>query len=98
MYEALAFEGYHPSCAENFLNAAAEIGWNPQHVPDPFNFFQRVSIDNDGALRTLPAATAAGDSVTLRAQCDVHVIVTACSMDLANINGARCTGLRLELS
>ena len=98
MYEALSFEGYHPSCAENFLNAAAEIDWNPLHVPDPFNFFQRVLIDDDGALSTLPAATAPGDSVTLRAECDVHVIVTACSMDLANINGATCTGLRLEMS
>jgi uncharacterized protein YcgI (DUF1989 family) len=98
MYQALSFEGYHPSCAENLLHAAAEIGWNPSTVPDPFNFFQRVSIDEDGRLSTLSAATAPGDSVTLRAECDVHVIVTACSMDLANINGASCTGLRLEVS
>ena len=42
MYEALSFEGFHLSCAETFLNAAAAIGWNSPWIPDPFNFFQRV--------------------------------------------------------
>ena len=28
----------------------------------------------------------------------LYVVVTACSMDLAPINGGECTGLRLEVS
>lgn len=98
MYAAIGVKGYHPSCAENFRRAAGEIGWNPTHVPDPVNFFQRCPIDNRGRITTLPAATAPGDSVTLRAEADVHVIVTACSMDVEDINGGTCTGLRLEMS
>lgn len=98
MYAALGHVGYHRSCSENFRTAAAQIGWNPLHVPDPVNIFQRTPIGADGSITALPALTAPGDSVTLRAEADVYVIVTACSMDLEPINGDHCTGLRLELS
>jgi len=97
MYRGIGCEGYHPSCAENFRTAAALVDWHPLHVPDPVNFFQHTSSDDDGVFTYLPAPTNPGDSVTLRADCDVHVIVTACSMDVEPINGLRCTPLRLEV-
>lgn len=98
MYAALGYTGHHPSCSENFRTAAATIGWHPRHVPDPVNVFQRTPIGPDGTVTALPALTRPGDSVTLRAQTAVHVIVTACSMDLEPINGERCTPLRLEIT
>lgn len=98
MYAALEHPGYHRSCSENFRKAAAQVGWNPPHVPDPVNFFQRTSIGADGSVAALPALSRPGDSVTLRAEAAVYVVVTACSMDLEPINGSRCTPLRLELS
>lgn len=66
-------------------------------MPDPVNFFQSMPVGADGTLSALPSRTVAGDSVTLRAETRVHVIVTACSMDLKPINGDRCTPLRLVL-
>lgn len=98
MYAALGYDGYHRSCSENFRIAAAEVGWDPLHVPDPVNIFQRTPVDADGSITALPALTRPGDSITLRAEAAVHVIVTACSMDLEPINGGRCSPLRLELS
>lgn len=95
MYELLEHVGHHRSCTENFRLSAERVGWRPADVPDPVNFFQHSAIGADGALKQLPAGTVAGDSVTLRAQTRVHVIVTACSMDLEPINGDRCTPLRL---
>ena len=56
------------------------MGWNPLHVPDPVNIFQRTAIDADGRIAALSALTRPGDSVTLRAEAP-HTIVTACSMD-----------------
>lgn len=61
------------------------------------NIFQRTPIGLDGSITALPALTRPGDSVTLRAEAAVHVVVTACSMDLEPINGEQCTPLRLEL-
>lgn len=97
MYAALGYSGYHPSCSDNFRAAAATVNWQPLHVPDPVNIFQRTPIDADGVITALPALTKPGDSVTLRAETAVYVIVTACSMDLEPINGGRCTPLRLEI-
>lgn len=97
MYELLDFVGYHPSCSENFRTAAERIGWHPLTVPDPVNFFQNMPVGPDGETTPLPAVTAPGDSVTLLADIDVHVIVTACSMDLEPINGDRPSSLRLEI-
>lgn len=96
MYRALGHEGDHRSCTDNFRAAAEAVNWQPRHVPDPVNFFQRTPVDETGTFSALPAQTRPGDSVTLRAEADIHVIVTACSMDIEPINGGHCTPLRLE--
>ena len=46
----------------------------------------------------MPARSRPGDSVTLRAEAAVYVVVTACSMDIEPINRSQCTSLRLELA
>jgi uncharacterized protein YcgI (DUF1989 family) len=98
MYSVLGYQGYHPSCSENFRIAAAAVDWHPLHIPDPVNLFQRTPVGPDGSLAALPALTRPGDSVTLRAEAPIYVIVTACAMDLEPINGDRCTSLGLEIS
>ncbi len=97
MYSALGHQGYHPSCSENFRGVANLVDWRPLHVPDPVNFFQRTPVDTKGAFTALPALSDPGDSVTLRAEAPIFIIVTACSMDIEPINGPRCTPLRLEI-
>ena len=97
MYAAIGAELPHPSCHENFRSAASQFGWLPAEVPDPVNFFQCTVIEPDKTLTPLPAPSKAGDSVTLCADRDVYVVVTACSMDVEPINGDACTGLRLEV-
>ncbi len=98
MYAALGHDGPHPNCRDNFFAAAAQEGWTPEVEPDPVNIFQNTPVDAAGVLTSLPALTEPGDSVTLRAEIDLIVVVTACSMDLKPINGGHCTGLRLEIS
>lgn len=97
MYAALGHHDPHPSCQENFFAAARELGWCPEREPDPVNFFQNTPVAADGTLTSAPAPSGPGDSVTLRAQVDLLVVVTACSMDLKPINGDHCTGIRLEI-
>lgn len=98
MYAALGFEGYHRSCSDNFRAAADPIGWTPELVPDPVDWFQNTPVTTGGAIDFHPALTAPGDSVTLRALTDLHVIISACPMDLPSkpINGDRCTGIGVE--
>ena len=55
--------------------------------------------DRPGAGR-LPVVSLGGipNSGVARIVEILYVVVTACSMDLAPINGGECTGLRLEVS
>lgn len=99
MYSLLGCEGYHPSCSENFRIAADSIGWKPDIVPDPVDWFQNMPVDGDGNITPKPAVSRPGDSVTLRALTDVIAIVSACAMDLPDkmINGDVCTSIGVEV-
>ncbi len=99
MYELLGSAGYHPSCSANFRTAAHSVGWNPEVVPDPVDWFQNTPVDGAGQISVRTALTRPGDSVTLRALADMFVVVTACSMDLPDkkINGDSCTSIGVEV-
>lgn len=99
MYELLGAQGYHRSCSDNFREAAESIGWRPEIVPDPVDWFQNTPVDAHGDIHALTALSRPGDSVTLRALADMFVIVTACSMDLPDkrINGDECTTIGVEV-
>jgi uncharacterized protein YcgI (DUF1989 family) len=90
-------DGYHPSCRENFVLAVAAAGTAPPFVPDPVNLFQNTPVDADGTLLRGPSPTAPGDSVQLRAEDDLVVVLTSCSFDLTDFNGDHCTRLLIEL-
>jgi len=91
-------EGGHPSCHENFLSAAMELGLSLSDVPAPVNFFQNTPVDPDGSLRAECAPTKPGDFVEIRAELDLFFILTACSVDLGpEINGGQSTAMRIEL-
>jgi uncharacterized protein len=97
MYGRLGAKGDHPNCLENFQAAAASVGWGAPFVPDPVNFFQNTPLNDAGQLDPKTALSKAGDAVTLQAEIDLILVVTACSQDIVKINGDRCTGLRIEI-
>lgn len=97
MYRRMGADENHPNCRDNFMRAAKALDWAPDVVPDPVNFFQNTPVNAAGELEVKTALSRPGDSVTLRAEMDLVFVATACAQDLAPINGARCTGLRLEI-
>ncbi len=99
LYAWAGFEGYHPSCSENFRKATEGFGWTPQEVPDPVDWFQNTPVDAAHRLSSGPSPTQPGDHVVLRAEMDVILIVTSCSWDLpvSLINGERCTPIRVDV-
>lgn len=98
MYRALGWQGaHHANCSDNFRAAAATVGWSTDRVPDPVDFFQNTPVGEHETVTALPSVSRPGDSVTLRALLDVDAIVSACAMDLADINGGQCTDLQVEV-
>ena len=75
---------YHPSCFENLWRNLAEFGIAPDSIPTTFNIFMNVRVAEDGTLSILPPPSKAGDAITLRAEMDLIVGLTACSAELSN--------------
>ena len=96
-YTGLGVQGWHASCQENLRRAMAELGFDHVGVPQPINLFMNIPVGEDGELGWEPAPTRAGDSVTLRAELDCVVVVSACPQDIVPINHNNPTPLAIEL-
>jgi uncharacterized protein YcgI (DUF1989 family) len=77
-------KNYHPSCFENLWKNLERFGISPDSIPTTFNIFMNVQIGADGQLSILPPRSKAGDSITLRAEMDLIVGLTACSAEMSN--------------
>jgi hypothetical protein len=78
------FHEYHPSCFENLSKNLAPFGVEPDAIPTTFNAFMNVVVLPTGELRIDPPPSRAGDHLTLRAEMDLIVGVTACSAEKSN--------------
>jgi uncharacterized protein YcgI (DUF1989 family) len=96
-YAGLGVEGWHASCQENLQKAMAELGFERVEVPQSINLFMNIPVAADGSLGWEPATTMAGDAVTLRAEVDCYVVVSACPQDIVPINGRNPTPIEIEL-
>jgi uncharacterized protein YcgI (DUF1989 family) len=96
-YAGLGVQGWHASCRENLERAMAELGHDRIEVPQPINLFMNIPLGDGGALGWEPAPTAAGDYVTLRAEMDCIVVVSACPQDIVPINDKHPTPVAIDL-
>jgi uncharacterized protein len=100
-YESLGHRG-HPNCRDNFFRVAAPLGIVRRFCPDPINLFQNSRPNADGTYSVGPTPTQPGDYIEFRADTDLVVVLTACSVDLeiggCLPNGPKSTALRLEIT
>ncbi|WP_297845497.1 urea carboxylase-associated family protein [Pseudomonas sp.] len=88
IYKELGCTDYHRSCTDNFHEALAEQGIRCSYTPASLNLFMNVPVAEDGSVQRIPPRSKAGDSVTLLAEMDVLVVLSACPQDITPINGA----------
>jgi uncharacterized protein YcgI (DUF1989 family) len=96
-YQGLGVRDWHASCRENLEIAMRELGHDGICIPASINLFMNIPVAADGALGWDPAVTAAGDSITLRAEMDAIVVVSACPQDIVPINDNNPTAIAIEL-
>lgn len=89
-YELLGVKHYHRNCLDNMMEAMRALGLEPSvPVLASFNIFMNIAVGADGrSLATLPARSRPGDFVTLRAEMDCCVALSACPQDIVRIQGA----------
>jgi len=70
----------HQGCFGNLSAALEPYGIKPDQIPIAFNCFMNVPIDGKtGVLRVEPPLSKAGDHITLEADMDLIMALTACS-------------------
>ncbi|OIV47031.1 aminomethyltransferase [Sodalis sp. TME1] len=74
IYRELGCRDYHRSCTDNFHEALAAQGLSLPFTPASLNLFMNVPV--------------AGDTLQLRAECDIWLVLSACPQDITPINGA----------
>ncbi|HUE81544.1 MAG TPA: urea carboxylase-associated family protein [Pyrinomonadaceae bacterium] len=72
----------HRSCQDNLAEALAPYGLTEDDVPDVFNAFMNAKGFEEGRFDTLEPITEKGDYISMRAEMDVLVGVSACPFDL----------------
>jgi hypothetical protein len=96
-FEGLGVDGWHASCEENLRKAMASLGHDRIEVPQPINLFMNIPVLEGDELGWEPALTKAGDHVTLRAELDIVLAVSACPQDIVAINDKNPTPVAIEL-
>ena len=88
-YELLGVSGYHRNCCDNMMEGMFTLGVNPpRHNLASFNIFMNIRVQPDGnTLSTLPTESKPGNAITLRADMDCYVALSACPQDIVKIQG-----------
>ncbi len=78
-------ENPHRGCFGNLSEVLAPFGIPPDAIPICFNIFMNVAVNGDtGKINVLPPKSKAGDHITIEAQMDLIVGMTACSAEMSN--------------
>lgn len=105
-YLQLGASADHDNCANNLFSAAKEVsdpsfrhlvgflehGW----MPDPLNLFMNVAI-NGNDLTCLNPESHAGDFITLKAEQECVIIMSACPMDLSACNRGQPSSVEFQV-
>ncbi|MBS1676530.1 MAG: urea carboxylase-associated family protein [Actinobacteria bacterium] len=96
-FRLMGFDDSHRSCAQNFNEALAELGYEFPFVPAPINLFMNIPWTDDGSISFEPTVSKPGDYVVLRAEMDAVVVFSACPQDNLRINGEERVPMPVEV-
>jgi urea carboxylase-associated protein 2 len=81
-YGALSYQtarnAWHQNALDGFLIELAKYGMNRRDLMMNVNFFSKVAVQDDGAMRFVAGHCKAGDAVELRAEMNTLVILNSC--------------------
>ena len=86
----------HASCLANLEQARDLLGLSYDlHGENAWNVFMHNRVTPEGAVVTDPADHPAGSTMTLRAEADCVVLLSACPQDLTPCNAFNPTSMKL---
>jgi len=85
----------HPNCFDNINQRLQELGVAPFYDLQPFNIFMHTSITPDKKVTVEVPLSQPGDCLSLQAQMDSLVSVSACSVNESTCNNGNCTAVKV---
>lgn len=87
----------HRSCVQNFEEALAEYNINRDNFNNPFNFFQKTKITEDGQVIQQTGASKSDDYIMLKCEQDIIGGISACPMDVNPIGGDKISDILIQI-
>lgn len=75
-------DGYHANCQDNLHLGLKDLDLELPYTPQPWNLFTNFFLNPDGSFEVKAPATRPGDNMTLQAQMNCYVVVSACPQDM----------------
>lgn len=97
-YQQLGVAGHHDNCTDNLAAALGRLGLTAKETPCPLNLFMNVPVHGNGRLEFAPPVSQAGQYVTLRADMDLVIVMSACPQDVTAVNGMMPTDAHYSIS
>lgn len=86
------------ACVENFLAEGARWGLGKRDLVSNVNWYMNVPLEADGTLGIVDGISRPGLTVTLRAECEVLVLVSNCPQVNNPCNGFDPTPVRMVIT
>lgn len=97
-YELLGFVGRHDNCTDNLHAALRACGVHSSVTPSPLNLFENAPVAADGRVQIVPPLIKPDGCVTLRAEMDITLVISACPQDMVATNGSDMTPRPIEIT
>lgn len=97
IYRELGASPDHRSCTGNLHEALGDAGLDVPFTPASLNLFMNVPVASDGSVDRLAPRSVPGDSIVLRAEMDLTLVLSACPQDITPINGDARTPTDLQV-
>jgi uncharacterized protein YcgI (DUF1989 family) len=76
----------HANCTDNLNAALTSLGYEINETPSPLNLFMNVHTHGDGHIEFLAPVSKPGEYVSLRAEMDLILVMSACPQDITLVN------------
>jgi uncharacterized protein YcgI (DUF1989 family) len=76
----------------------ADLDLKLPYTPQPWNLFTNFYLNDDGSFEVKAPETNPGDNMTLRAELDCYVVISACPQDMNSTCGHNPSSIQVELN
>jgi hypothetical protein len=96
-YQELGGAPDHANCSDNMAQVLRDLGCERFEAPCPLNLFMNVKSEG-GRVEFLPPVSKPGQSISLRAEMDQVVVMSACPQDITPVNARRPSDVHFRVS